>query len=186
MAALSVEAYARQLKQLLPRGAVWLLEAGSGISNLLLACAEELVRIDGRGEDLIDESDPRTATETIAEWEEMLGLPDEQVPEISAVLAERRLAVTQKLVARGGQSNSFFVTLALACGYVVTVSNYNTLLFRSGRGRSGDRLYGTDYAYSMLVTVDPPVGDVLPQADFERVIEHAAHSHITVVFEYLP
>jgi uncharacterized protein YmfQ (DUF2313 family) len=177
--------HSRALRQLLPPGRVWRLEAESWIWKTLLAVSDEFRWVSSRAEDLVEETDPRTATETIEEWEEMLSLPDERVTEIPATLAERRIAITQKFVARGGQSPAYFIALALACGYVVTISNYTASLFRSGVGRSGDRLYGAFWAYSFLMTVDPPTGDVLPQADFERVIEHATHSHATVIFEYL-
>ncbi len=181
----TVPALTQMLKQLLPRGPVWALGADSWIEKTLKGIAGELERVLARGKNLISEADPRTANETIAEWEEALSLPDEQVTAIPDTLAERRIAVTQKYVSRGGQSPQFFVDLAAACGYTVEVSNFNALLFRSGRGRSGDRLYGTGYAYSFLMTVDPPTGPVLAQADFERVIQHAVHSHAHVVFEYL-
>ena len=60
---MSAAAYADQLKQLLPRGRLWLLEADAKLRALLLAIAEELARVDARGVDLINESDPRTADE---------------------------------------------------------------------------------------------------------------------------
>ncbi len=46
--------------------------------DVLTGLAEELTRIELRALDLIEESDPRSAEETIEQWEEMLGLPDEQ------------------------------------------------------------------------------------------------------------
>lgn len=182
---LSADAYARQLQQLLPRGTVWKLEPDSWVTKTLQAIADELARVDARGDDLIEESDPRTTTEMIEDWERALSLPDEQVLTIPATLAERRVAVTQKYVSRGGQTNADFVALALACGYTVTVSNYNALLCRSGRARAGvGRLYGLASAYSMLVTTSAETADALSHADFERVIRHATHAHITVVFAY--
>lgn len=111
--------YAQQLKDLLPPGKVWNLEADSNISKTMLATGDELARVDARGVDLIEESDPRTADETIEDWESMLSLPDERVTVIAATLAERRIAVTQKYVAQGGQDVEFFTRLALACGYTL-------------------------------------------------------------------
>ncbi len=175
-------AYVSMLAQLLPRGPVWLLETGSWINRTLNAFAAELERVVARGKNLISEADPRTANETIADWERVLSLPDEQVTEIPDSLAERRIAVTQKYVSRGGQSPAFFIRLALACGYTVTISKYEVL--RVGF-RVSDRVYGDAFAYSFLMTVAEPTGPVLAQADFERVIRHATHSHATVVFEYL-
>ncbi len=179
---LSAASYARQLKLLLPRGVAWMLDASSSISKSLLAIADELARIDARGVDLINETDPRTADETIEQWEEMLGLPDEYVTAIPATLPERQIAVTQKYVSRGGQSEAFFIALALSMGYVVTISR--TAMLRVPF-RAGDRVTGLTSVFEFTLDVQPPTGDVLPQADFERVIEHATHSHVTVAFNYL-
>lgn len=114
-----VLAYSQALKQLLPRGRLWNLEQDSEISNTLLAIGGELARVDARGMDLIKETDPRTATETIADWERILALPDDRVLAIPGTLAARRVAATAKFVAREGQSVAFFVRLAAACGYTL-------------------------------------------------------------------
>jgi uncharacterized protein YmfQ (DUF2313 family) len=176
------DAYARQLKQLLPRGALWLLESTSTLTKALLGMAEELARVDARGVDLVEESDPRTAYETISDWEEMLALPDDVVTAIPATIEERRIAVTQKYTRIGGQSPQFFIDLAATCGYTVTVSKYAVL--RVGC-RVDDRVWGDLYANAFRLNVSPPSGTVLPQADFERVIRHAVHAHAQVVFNYL-
>ncbi len=177
-----VARYSRTLKQLLPPGQIRdRIEADSVLSNTMIAAAGEFVRIDARGVDLGNESDPRTADETIADWERIVGLPDEQVTEIPATLALRRLAVTQKYVARGGQSVSFFTGLALSMGYVVTL--LKTQVLRVGF-RVSDRVYGAGFAYSLEILVAAPTGTVLPQADFERVMRHHTHSHITLIFTY--
>lgn len=294
--------YLRQLKALLPPGVVFDREPDSVVTQTLEATADELARVGARGVDLIEESDPRTADETIGDWERILSLPDESVLAIPATLAERRIAVAQKYASRGGQNREFFIALAAACGYEladvtlaiptfgdVNVSHLSdvggslaggvtyhykltalnafgeTLVSSEGQiavpgatntnrveisgvqpvegatlyrlyGRTsgnfrliyedaspafiddgsvtpvvsppaedtanflairryvpdilragfrvGDRVYGAEYAYAMELNVQPPVGTVLAQADFERVIRHATHSHIQVVFTY--
>lgn len=181
---LAQDAYGRQLRQLLPPGAIWNLEPTSNLYKTLLAAGSEYARVAIRGEDLINEGDPTTADQTLEQWEEMLGLPDEQVTSIPATVAKRRIAITQKYTSRGGQNSTFFEDLAFACGYTATFSNYNALLSRCGRMRCGQRLRGLASAYAFLVTVTSISADALPQADFERVIRHAAHSHVTVAFDY--
>ncbi len=181
----SPEGYARQLKQLLPRGSLWLLEQGSELSKFLVAIADEFSRVDARGVNLIDESDPRTATETLDDWESALSLPDERVTEISTDPAERRLAVTQKYTNRGGQSPSFFVAFAAECGYTVTISNFHTSVARCGAARCGEaRTESKRMLFKMLVTVTAIASTALPVETFERVITHAVHSHATVTFAY--
>jgi uncharacterized protein YmfQ (DUF2313 family) len=150
----------------------------------MLATAQEFSFVMDRGLDLIDETDPRTADETIAEWERMLSLPDEQVTEIPATLPERQVAVTQKYASRGGQSQAFFVQLAATCGYTATFSNYQNELSECGVMECGEELIAINASYAMLVTVTAVAPVALPQDDFERVIRHATHSHIVVEFAY--
>lgn len=176
--------YARQLKHLLPPGTAFDLEPDSDVTKTLQATAVELWRVDRRGVQLIEESDPRTAFETITDWERMLSLPDELVIAIPATIEERRIAVTQKYVSRGGQNYTFFETLCAACGYTLTsIDRFANLVLRAGF-RVSDRVYGATYAYAMRLNLVTPTGDALSQADFERVIRHATHSHITAFFTY--
>lgn len=177
--------YGSQLIKLLPPGSLWFLEQVSDLRALLAGLGDELERVRLRGVDLINESDPRTATETIGEWETALGLPDAQVPVLSAILAERRSAVVQKLVATGGQNPAFYARLATACGWtLISVTPYASKVLRV-KARVGDRVYGAGYAYSLLVTFHTPGGaGSLAVADLERVFRAATHAHITVVFSY--
>ncbi len=115
---MTVEAYARQLTQLLPRGPLWTTEAGSTLGKLLLGLSEELARIDARGEVLLDEADPRTADETLEDWERVLGI----TPPDGATENKRRVAAAAKYVARGGQTPSYFVALAASLGITATVT----------------------------------------------------------------
>jgi uncharacterized protein YmfQ (DUF2313 family) len=115
----NAEAYARQLKQLLPPGRLWKLEPDSWLSKVLLAIGDELARIDARGEKLIDEADPRTALETLPEWERMLGI----TPPAGATAGERQLAITAAYVSRGGQTAAYYIALAASLGYVATVTD---------------------------------------------------------------
>lgn len=179
-------AYARQLRHLLPPGVLLKLEAGSVITRLLEAVADELARVNARSADLLNESDPRTATETLAEWEAMLSLPDESIPVIPGTDAERRVAITQKLASRGGQSVAFFQTLCAACGYTLTsITLYAEALLRAGF-RVGDRCYDQVYAYSMLLELGAVAPGALSQPDFEAVVRKATHAHITTAFIYAP
>lgn len=182
---MNVEAYARQLKQLLPPGKLWNLEPGSVLSKLFLGISEELARVDARGLALIEESDPRTAVETLDEWERMLGLPDEDILEVPSTTETRRQAIISKLLKTGGQSRAYYVTLAAAAGYVVSIyDGYGGELFRVNRQRVGDRLYGPAWAHTWKVTVQPPTGPALTTAELERILRRVAPAHTVVIFEY--
>lgn len=188
--AFSHAAYVRQLRALLPRGVLLTVEQSPVLTKVLEALALELARIDARAKDLIAELDPRTATETLADWERALSLPDERVLEIPGTTAERRIAITQKYVAREGANYAFYERLVAACGRELTsITKYAGSVARVG-ARVGNgltypfaRVYGPVWAYSILLTIDAgPAPAKLSEADTERVIRHVTHAHITVHF----
>lgn len=167
----SAEAYARQLKQLLPRGRVWNLEPGSLTSKVLLAIGEELARVSGRAGNLLDELDPRTALELLNEYEQMLGLPDDCMTEIPISTTERRVAVAAKLAAEGGQTPEFYIALAANLGFAdAVVTTFPQ--FRSGHSFSGDRCYGLPWAQAWRL--DVPLGDA--EANYMTVAGTVADS----------
>lgn len=177
---LSVEAYARQLKQLLPSGAAWPRGVGSRLSALLLGLAEELARVDARAGNLVDELDPRTTLELLPDFERVYGLPDECLGALPEAISERQVLVTQKAIAMGGQSRAFFIAVALTFGYVIEITepaphewvvNFpdvelgELVNFRAG-SRAGERLAG--YA----------------QLDIECILARLAPAHTVVSFTY--
>lgn len=179
------DAYTRQLKALLPPGRLWLLDAGSWISKVLEALAQELAHVAARAVDLLAESDPRTATETLSDWERVLGLPDSCIVAIPSTTAERQVAVTQKFVRRGGQTRAYFISLASACGYTATITEWEDHpVMRSGF-RCGARCYNTDWAFVWTMHVQPPSGTALSHAELECIITRAAPAHTVVLFTYL-
>lgn len=90
---LSAAAYARSMKALLPPGKLWHM-VGGVLEKLLVACAQELARVDQRALDLLEEADPRTTSELLAEYERELGLT------ASGTTTERRNRVIALLLLR--------------------------------------------------------------------------------------
>jgi uncharacterized protein YmfQ (DUF2313 family) len=182
---ISAGAYARQLKALLPPGRLWLLENDSVLSEAMLALGGELQRVSERGIALIEESDPRTATETLADWERMLGLPDECVTAIPATPAARRLAITQKMIKQGGQTPAYYIALAAACGYTATIDEtYGQLVLRSGF-LCGSRCYEEDWAHVWRMDISDTAPTALTNAELECIISRVAPAHTIVLFNYL-
>jgi uncharacterized protein YmfQ (DUF2313 family) len=135
---------------------------------------------------LVAESDPREASETLAEWERVLGLPDHCIRTIPSTEGARRLAIRQALVRSGGQHVSFYVALAEACGYVATVDEaYSSRVPRAGVARVGARVYDTIWAHVWRMDVSPPTGTALTAAELECIIKRAAPAHTVVLFAYL-
>lgn len=133
------QAYLSQLQALLPQGPAWPRDGEATLTRLLEAMAAELARVDARGEDLVDEADPRTTYELLADWERVAGLPDDCTGE-AGTIDERRGALVDRLTATGGQSIAYFKTVAAALGYTIEVREYRP--FVTGLSRCGHLLNG--------------------------------------------
>jgi uncharacterized protein YmfQ (DUF2313 family) len=121
---MSADQYLSQLQALLPDGAAWTREAGAVLTRLLNAFADELARIDGRALSLIEEADPRTADELLADWERIAGLPDSCVSGTQTT-AQRRAALVARLTTIGGQSIAYYIARAAGLGYTITINEFS-------------------------------------------------------------
>lgn len=189
------DAYARVLRQLLPRGQLWNLETGSILSKVFLACGDGLARADGRTANLVNEWDPSTALECLPDWERVLGLPDGCVTSLPDDIATRRVAAAQKYTTRGGQSRAFFIGLAAKLGFdSATITEYRPFCAGS---LCGGPVYGTAWAYAF--TVNLPIsssyhfhagstaGERLARwgnPNVECMIKRASPAHTVPLFAY--
>lgn len=126
--------YLAQAKGLHPRGLAHVIPPGSTREKLLEGMGKAFADVEARGVDALLESDPRTATELLPDWERVYGLPDACSPLAESAVG-RRGAVFAKVTAQGGQSPAYLVAVALALGYVVTIEEH--FRFVVGRGRVG-------------------------------------------------
>jgi len=110
--------YYRVLLDLRPHGPAWPED-----DNDLRGHAEELARTHNRAVDLIDEADPRTTLEMLEAWERVCALPDDCTP-AAVTLAERRDAIAARLAARGGQSPAYYIGVAAALGFSITITEF--------------------------------------------------------------
>lgn len=94
----------------------------------LATLAGELSRLDIRTNDFLEEIDPRTAIETLDDWERIVGLPDECATEVPGTPQERQDLVVSRLNNRGGQSIAFFYDLASIWGYTIGTGTYDRYL----------------------------------------------------------
>lgn len=140
------ERYTQQMAQLLPPGAAWARWPGSVLRALLSGLAREFARIHQRGLALLDETDPRLTQEMLPDWERFLGLPSECAPD-DQTQSERIDAVVTKYTEVGGQSRQYFIDLAEALGFEVTITEYRPFVAGSLAGESltnGDWIYTWD------------------------------------------
>ena len=146
---MDVTAYQDQLIQLLPPGRAWPRDPQSTFGRLLGGLAVELARVDGRITDLGEEAYPRTTLELLPDWERVAGLPDDcsGAPDGPT---ERRVALVNRLAARGGQSPAYFVELAARLGYVIDIAEYGS--FDAGTA-AGAELAGDAWRFAWRADV---------------------------------
>lgn len=119
------ERYASMLRKLLPPGKAWEAEPGSVLASLLSALSLEPARVHERALQLIEEADPRTATELLPDHERMVGI-DQDACVQNATIAGRRAAVVAKRTAdNDGPSSTPRVTeLAETTGYGIQIRKH--------------------------------------------------------------
>jgi uncharacterized protein YmfQ (DUF2313 family) len=146
---MTAEQYALQQRQLLPPGRLWTTDTDSVLWKVFLACADEYARVDTRARDLLNEWDPRTASEMLPDWEKLLGLSGSGL-----TTAQRRNNCLQKLISRGGQSKAFYIALAAALGLTITIDEFQYPIPRSGTAQAGLAIaYGSEWAHVWTVNV---------------------------------
>jgi len=137
------------LNDLLPRGRAWPREKVANLYKLLDGLATELWRIDGRAGNLLDEADPRTATELLPEWEAVVGIPDACLPP-EPTLERRRRNVVARLTQMGSLNASFYVEFAAFLGYEIEITEFRP--FRAGISKANDPLTNGDWIHAFQVT----------------------------------
>ena len=116
--------YIDALAALLPVGPAWPREVDSTLMDLIGGLSQIWGYADSRAADLLEtESDPRETVELLPDWERAWGLPDPCVKAPQGIEA-RRAALIIKMTMLGGQSREFFIAVAEALGYTITITEY--------------------------------------------------------------
>lgn len=97
---------------------------GRALGAELVAEGNALDHAQWLADQLLLEADPRTTAAMLADWERVYGLPDPCVVAAGIVqgTAERRAALVARVTMQGGQSAAYFIALAAALGYTVTIT----------------------------------------------------------------
>jgi uncharacterized protein YmfQ (DUF2313 family) len=190
---MNAEQYGDHLQALLPQGGAWPRDRSATLTKFLQAWGDEFARIDGRGDQLIEEADPRTTLELLADWERVAGLPDECMGP-GQTTAQRRAALLQRLTKLGGQSPAYYIDVAAALGFTITIDEF--------RAHDVDDdvdypLLGSDWNFAWQVnsalntvvelTVEDTVDDPLAfwsTVPLECVIRRLMPAHTVVIFAY--
>ena len=127
------------------------------------------------------ETIPEETIELLPNWNLDFGLPDCCTP-LGATLAQQRAALLAKIASVGGQSKAYFIAVAAALGWTITIDEgapssfawtvhaavvAPPVLFRAGASRAGDLLE--------LLT---------PNTQLECVLRQIAPAHTVLTFSY--
>src|SRR6266478_1844372 len=129
--------YAVALRNLLPRGLAWPTNPISTLSRVVHGLAQIFGYADGRAADLLEiETDPRSTTELLPEWERAFGLPDNCFPLPPTDEVTRRSNLVSWMTLLGEQSRVFFVKQGLKIGETVEIREFAP--YMCGVSRVGD------------------------------------------------
>lgn len=146
--------YRELLQSLLPPGPAFDPELEPDLGQLLASFAPELARVDLALDGLQLEMNPATVTALLPDWEGYLGLPDTCTVPGSQTLPQRRLAVIEKLTARGAPQLAYYRKLAAQLGLTIDIQEFGPA--RVGATDTGDFLYGDGWPWSWIAAA--PVG----------------------------
>lgn len=141
--------FALAVPQLPPPGRAWPRDAGTVQSGLWTAFADVAYLPHWQATWLLEgEANPAYAADLLLEWETDYGLPDPCTP-LNPTLEQRRAAVLAKMRAQGGQSIEYYVSVAAALGYAITITEFRP--FRCSVSACGDLLLGALWEFAWRI-----------------------------------
>ncbi len=136
-------------QDLLPRGHAWPRDPGATLTLYWQAVSDQLAAMHGRALRLLEvESDPANTDEALADWERAFGLPD-PCSGPAPTVQQRRAELVARLTASGGSSIAYFVGVAAALGYTITIEEFQPAV-ADGLVADGPA-YSDDWAHAWLV-----------------------------------
>ncbi len=192
---LTADDFLRAFQALLPRGRVWPREPDATLTKVCQGLTKCYEAQTARSNHLLVDAFPATTYELLPEWEATLGLPDPCAGSAPSTQA-RRAQVVARLTNSGGQSAAYYIAMAAALGYTITVTNYAP--FRAGQSTAGQQLGKEEwfFVWSVNAPVDTvthfaagqsTAGDPLAywgNEVLECEIEASAPAHTLVQFHY--
>ncbi len=157
-------------------------------------CRPVPIPLQTRAEDLLKEFFPDQTSELITDWERICGLTPDAGDTIQ-ILRERIIAKLREI---GRLSRAYFINIAAAFGYTITIEEY--MPFMAGWGRAGDTIYVKEIIYTWSIKAPSQTlyyfragksaaGERLlwwPNIqDLENKINELKPAHTYIVFNYL-
>lgn len=132
----------------------------------------------------------------LSEWESSLGLPDDCGIGESGGVSDRQRAVVAKLISTGGLNRDYYIRVAAALGYTITITQFRPAM--SGMSVCGDALNGDEWPFTWRINApqttikyslagasycgDPLAswGNKQPECSINKI----APSHLNIIFNY--
>lgn len=196
MSLFSKNDYAGALGALLPTGRAWPRLQRAVQAAVLRALGSAFQRSDTDAQNLITGSFPSTATLMLPEWESSLGLPDDCAIGESAGVSDRQRAVVAKLISSGGLNRDYYIRVAAALGYTITITQFRPAM--CGMSVCGDALNGDEWPFTWRINAPETTikyslagasycGDPLASwgnKQLECYLSKIAPSHLNILFSY--
>ena len=196
MSLYSVDDYTRALLSLMPTGLAWTRDVNSVQYATLRALGHSFARSDADSQALLSGGFPSTALMMLSEWESALGLPDDCAIGETGSSSERQRAVVSKLISTGGLNRAYYISVAAALGYNITINQFRPAM--CGMSVCGEPINGEEWPFTWQINVPGSsvrysyagsafCGDALTSwgdKQFECTITKIAPSHINIIFVY--
>lgn len=174
--------YASAVKLILPKGRMWRADGDTWLGKLVNSISYELARFHNRIISFFSETDCQTADETIDDWEAMYGLPESDGA-APALLADRQVALTAKVRAKGGQSKAYFERVLAGLGVTVEVTEYAYTPAICGIAVCGYSAVGdVSSMFYWMITGSVPSEQ---RGQVEAIINRYKPAHTHVIFNYI-
>ncbi len=135
--------------RLMPCGPVWPKLQGALQPQAVAALMPAYQRLIERDNNLLVDSFPSTAVESLPEWEYTLGLPDPCAGEDQTV-AQRQAHVVARLTQSNGPSIPSLTAFAATLGYPITITEFAPA--RYGSHKIGQPIRGKAWAHAWRIT----------------------------------
>jgi uncharacterized protein YmfQ (DUF2313 family) len=189
-------AYLQGMQSLLPQGPAWEFEDDAIFKKFMAVCACEFARIDADIAQLIEESDPRTASLTLSDWFDEWGIPDDCLKlMLNATTEDYRNVLILKITTLGLPFDQLVQVVANLLGYNSYIGNTDIFTVKS---LVSQRIYDDKWRYTaLIISVDSTLvkyfrttsrvsmalaewGDEL----WECLIRSLAPAHCNLIFQY--
>jgi uncharacterized protein YmfQ (DUF2313 family) len=176
--------YRELLQSLLPPGRAWTKDPTSRLKQLLEGMAVEFSRLDSRVDDLFREKDTRYTSELLEQFEEEYAIP-EPGEELGATEADRVAVLRAKFLAIGAQHKQYFIDIAAALGYTVTIQEFTPLW--AGYAVAGDLIGEQTILFLWLVVIAISSVTESAEVNISSLISKVSKykpAHTRVLFEF--